>query len=634
LLDGCDAVVVFGEESAARVLSDERLGGAWPKVLVVHARTLAAEEEVTPADEEKKLYARAAAHFACDAATARRLEEAGLECWLPLGGAEFAGQAERRALGLAQALSLFVSAAARGAQADTPRRPAATEPLMLEEKIREALPDLTVAREDDLALTEFAAFNQGRDYPRMRRWELPFALFKARLSSTASVFDCTINPLDFGARLQSLYPHALYRHWNPVQQGRFVLPVGVPDAAFDRVVCVNTLEHLLREQREALVAELALKLKPGGLLVVTSDFYFEDFWSRPELLRAGVMRADRAEIFNGWNLVTPDEILSVCARQALRPLDERAWSAPAPTDAGLYRNVEPHSHACVAAVFRKDGAAALLPERKRVALSLLTWNTREVSIESLSALVREAAMLRRLGHEPFIIVCDNGSNDGLQEALREADPRVAFEHRFILNPENRGSSVARNQIIDCALEAGADYLLMTDGDIELVPFSSFAMLRHMEDSGHRLGCLGAAMYGHSARREQTSRTLFSLAGLPVEEENLLAWTQYGMFRREVFESGVRFDTTHPFDRGGWGCEDNDLAFQMSVKGYVIRRFGGMTYLHRDINSSVRVLRALGVDPSANYEQRRRYVVEKWAGVPAISDGPLKELRAFRMRFSA
>jgi hypothetical protein len=97
---------------------------------------------------------------------------------------------------------------------------------------------------------------------------------------------------------------------------------------------------------------------------------------------------------------------------------------------------------------------------------------------------------------------------------------------------------------------------------------------------------------------------------------------------------VRFDTAHPFDRKGWGCEDNDLAFQMTVAGYAIQRFCGMTYLHRAINSSVRILRALGVDPSANYEERRRYVVAKWEGTPAISGGPLKQLRDYRMRFSA
>ncbi|HST50361.1 MAG TPA: glycosyltransferase [Pyrinomonadaceae bacterium] len=630
----CGAAVVFGVAQAFLMLSDERLRSARLKILVAHA----GERPAPLCDEEKALYARAFAHFALDAGAARLLEEAGFERWLPLGGVAASAQAEQLALGLAQPLSLALSTQdATGNDAQTaPLAQAhrAPSPNMFEENTGYAIGNTTAARKEDLALTEFSAFNHGRNYPQMRRWEMPFALFKARLSSTSCVLDCTINPLDFGDRLQSLYPHALYRHWNPVQRGEFRLPVGVPDGAFDRVVCINTLEHLLSEQREALVRELALKLKPGGLLVLTSDFYFEDFWSRPELQRMGVVRADRQEIFGGWNRVAPEEILRVCASNGLHPLDEGAWHSPEATDPTLYRNVEPHPHACIAAVFSKGKGAALIPDGRKIALSLLTWNTRDISLDALGALVREAAMLRRLGHEPFVVVCDNGSTDGLREALSDADGRIEIEHCFILNPENRGSSVARNQIIDLALENDADYLFMTDGDIELVPFSSFAMLRHMEDCGHTLGCLGAAMYGQSPLREETTPYLYSLAGLPVEEDNLLAWTQYGMFRREVFEAGVRFDVTHPFDREGWGCEDNDLAFQMHVKGFAIRRFGGMTYLHRSINSSVRVLRSLGVDPSANYERRRRYVIDKWAGVPSINDGPLRQLRNFRMRFSA
>jgi GT2 family glycosyltransferase len=629
----CDAVVVFGEVLARRLLSDERLKETWPKFLAAHVRGRAG----VFADAERRLLQRAGGHFAFDAEAARLLEEAGLDGWRPLGGESLCADSSRAALVLAQPLSLVLAAATAqsGAGHGSIQAQAENTTTTMNYEIRGALPDMAVALDDDLKLTEYEAFNHGRDYPRMRRWELPFAFFKSRLSSTSTVLDCTINPVDFAARLHSLYPHALYRHWNPVQRGQFALPVGVPDEGFDRVVCVNTLEHLLRDQREALLAELARKLKPGGLLVVTCDYYFEDFWSRPELLRMGVVRADRQEVFNGFNRVAPDELSGLCARHGLRPLSGEAWAAPNAGEAGLYRNVEPHPHACIGGVFKKGEGTALLPAPKRVALALLTWNTRDISLESLGALVSEAAMLRRLGHEPFIVVCDNGSTDGLREALRDADERIEIEHEFILNAENRGSSVARNQIIDCALGArSADYLLFTDGDIEVIPFSSFAMLRHMENNGHRLGCVGAAMYGQSPARERTTPFLYSLAGLQVDEDNLLAWTQYGMFRREVFEAGVRFDESAPFDREGWGCEDNDLAFQMHVKGYLIRRFNGMTYLHRDINSSVRVLRALGVDPSANYEQRRRYVVQKWEGTPAIDGGPLKQLRNFRMRFSA
>ena len=79
---------------------------------------------------------------------------------------------------------------------------------------------MLIAKQADSQLTEFAAFNEGRDYPHMRRWELPFVLYRMRLPNTAAVLDCTINPLDFGERLRGLYPHVLYRHHNPIQGGR------------------------------------------------------------------------------------------------------------------------------------------------------------------------------------------------------------------------------------------------------------------------------------------------------------------------------------------------------------------------------------------------------------------------------
>ncbi|HEX8559489.1 MAG TPA: glycosyltransferase [Pyrinomonadaceae bacterium] len=631
-----DALVVFGEGPALRLLGDEGAAGARPKVVVAHVAAPASAFT----DGGRELLRGAGGHFAFGAEAAAALGAAGLDCWLPVGGEDARGDATAAALGLAQPLSLAVAGAAaaragerdRGAQLHTDGTT-----MNIDFSIPEPLPDMTVARESDLALPEFAAFNHGRDYPRMRRWELPFALHKARLAGTMSVLDCTINPLDFADRVRQLYPHVLYRHHSPAQGARFEPPVGFPDESFDRVVCVNTLEHLLAEQREQLLAEMARKLKPGGLLVVTSDFYFEDFRTRPELLRMGLVRADGGEVFNGFNRVTPAGLAEACARHGLAPLGGGAGGAPpespSQSDATLYRNVEPYPHATVGAVFRKGDGAALLPPRRKVTLGLLTWNTRDISLESLGALVREAAMLGRLGHDASVVVCDNGSADGLREALAGLDGKLAVEHRFILNDENRGSSVARNQIIDHFLERGGDYLLFTDGDIEIVPHSSFAMLRHMEDSGRLLGCVGAAMYGQSPLRQQATPHLYALAGMQLDADTLLAWTQYGLFRREVFESGVRFDTATPFDREGWGCEDNDLAFQMTVGGFRIQRFCGMTYLHRAINSSVRVLRALGVDPAANYEERRRYVVAKWEGTPAIS-GPLKQLRDYRMRFSA
>ena len=55
----------------------------------------------------------------------------------------------------------------------------------------------------------------------------------------------------------------------------------------------------MREQRDALIASLARKLKPGGRLLLTSDYYFDSSWTDPAFLKAGVMRADRAEFLGG-----------------------------------------------------------------------------------------------------------------------------------------------------------------------------------------------------------------------------------------------------------------------------------------------------------------------------------------------
>jgi glycosyltransferase involved in cell wall biosynthesis/SAM-dependent methyltransferase len=488
-------------------------------------------------------------------------------------------------------------------------------------------PDLALAREEHLAYPEFLAANRGADLPRMRRWEIPFALSQARLGENMAVLDCTINPAGFRERLLALFPNTLYRHWNPIQNGSFAMPFGFSDEAFDRVVCINTLEHLLKPQRAALVRGLARCLKPGGLLVLTTDHYFDSLWERPEVLRSGVVRSDREEVFGGWNQVPLAEWAELGAAGDLYPLLTPARE-PRADEPGLYRNLQPYDHGTMGGVFVKGAVA--VPHR-RVVLSLLTWNTRNVSLESAHAYIREARMLRRLGCDPCLCICDNGSTDGTAEALRQVEQELEMPHRFIYNATNLGNSIARNQIIDYVLECGADYLLFMDGDIEVVPFSSFAMLRYLESRGHRLGCIGADSAGQTQQRERAAPCLFSVEECRTEAVDLVAWTQYGMFRRAVFEAGVRFDETGPMGKPGWGFEDNDLAFQLEARGFVNQRFFGMTYLHRAPRSSTRNLRAEGIDPNPLFEERKQHVVTKWAGVPVIEQGPLSIMRRIQVR---
>lgn len=490
-------------------------------------------------------------------------------------------------------------------------------------KARGEISTMTIARNDDLNLTEFAAFNFGFDYPKMRRWELPFALYQMRLSGFMSVLDCTINPVNFKDRLLNLYPNVVYRHHQTINGYKvFSLPNGVPDEAFDRVICINTLEHLFKSQREELLAEMARKLKPGGILVITCDQYPDYFRQKPELLKMGMVSSESEEVFNGFNQVTERELIEVLKKYGLNPLVETFTEIE---EDEKYKNVEPYPHSCLGIVFGKTEKPAL-PKGKKIMLSLLSWNTKESTIDSLNAYINEAEMLQRLGCEPFIVVCDNGSIDGTSELLKQLDKQIKFPHRFILNKENKGSSIARNQIIDLLLERGDDYLMMMDGDIEVVPFSSFAMMRYMEEQGRLLGCLGPHSSGFSPLRERTTKFQFDLSKCRKEYVNYVAWTQYGMFRREMFADGIRFDANDPFDGEGWGFEDNDLAFQIIAKGYQIQVFTGMTYLHRNVHSSIRVMKSNGSDPRINYENRRLYIIDKWKKSAFVPPNVIKSLQ--------
>jgi hypothetical protein len=274
------------------------------------------------------------------------------------------------------------------------------------------------------------------------------------------------------------------------------------------------------------------------------------------------------------------------------------------------------------------------PRGKRIVLSLLTWNTREVSRKALRALIDEAQLLRRLDQEPHLCVVDNGSDDGTCEAIKnelEACKSLRIPHRLIDNKENTGNSEARNQIISYVRESSADYLLMIDGDIVVVPLSSFMMLLHMEKSGPNLGCLGADNTLQSPNEKEVSPYLAGVHNAMLREQKEIAWTQYGMFRRAVFESGVRFPTDARFQGPGWGFEDVDLAFQMIDKGFQLQHFVGMKYLHQHLQSSIDCMSKLpGLDGKAIFDSRKAWLIEKWKAHPAISREALE--RVYHQQF--
>lgn len=262
---------------------------------------------------------------------------------------------------------------------------------------------------------------------------------------------------------------------------------------------------------------------------------------------------------------------------------------------------------------------ALLPRPSRLTLGLLTWNTSVVSLEAFRRLLAEAETLRLLGFDPDVLVVDNGSSDGTLSAMLDflAENPTTIPYHFERNPRNLGNSIARNQMIDRALDRGSEFILFTDGDLEIIPWSTPSLVAYLE-SHPDAGCCGFHSGGQTKKREEATPLCDCIFTLREDQNQPVAWTQYGLFRMEMFRRGIRFDESGPFGGPGWGFEDNDLYFQMKVAGWKAPCFDGAIYLHRNKHSSIAILEGEGENPEALYEARRQYLCKKWAGVPIIN----------------
>jgi glycosyltransferase involved in cell wall biosynthesis len=238
----------------------------------------------------------------------------------------------------------------------------------------------------------------------------------------------------------------------------------------------------------------------------------------------------------------------------------------------------------------------LFPTPKKIALSLMVWNTKDISLENVEALKAESKRLKVMGYDTEVIVLDNGSSDGFIAALKKQKHDLAI----ITNKTNKGSSVGRNQIIDRAIKGNADYLLFNDGDITCVPWSIVSTIKCME-SDASISCLGAFWDSWSDDPVKCSPH-WSKRIVPMKCD-IIAPTQYGVWRRDLFQT-VRFDEGFG---PGWGWEDDDLFLSMKKVGFVPSIFIGMTYLHRHIHH--------GHHGHANadelYNKRREYMIAKW-----------------------
>lgn len=123
-----------------------------------------------------------------------------------------------------------------------------------------------------------------------------------------------------------------------------------------------------------------------------------------------------------------------------------------------------------------------------VACIVLSYNGKALALQTVES-------LRRLDYPAYrVVVVDNGSTDGTEEALRASYPEVTI---LRVDP-NRGISNGLNSGIRHALEQGDDYLLILNNDIEVHP----AMVREMvavAESDPTIGVVGPKTYYYADR---------------------------------------------------------------------------------------------------------------------------------------
>lgn len=109
------------------------------------------------------------------------------------------------------------------------------------------------------------------------------------------------------------------------------------------------------------------------------------------------------------------------------------------------------------------------PARPDVSILILSWNTRELTLECLDSLPRSVD--DDLTYE--VIVVDNGSRDASAEALAERN-----DIELVRNAQNRGYAAAVNQAY---ARARGDHVLLLNSDVEFEPGALSALLRFLRD---------------------------------------------------------------------------------------------------------------------------------------------------------
>lgn len=235
----------------------------------------------------------------------------------------------------------------------------------------------------------------------------------------------------------------------------------------------------------------------------------------------------------------------------------------------------------------------MLDGRPSLVVAIVSWNTRELLRDCVSALLR---------HPPSrpmeIWVADNDSSDGSVEMLRRDFPQV---HR-IESAENLGFAAATNQVL--ARATGRDVLLL-NSDARVLP-GALDRLLHALDRDASLGIVGAHLLNPDGslqascwRAPSVSRELAHLWHIEARGQGLtypMARWRDGRARRvDVVQGacmlvrGATVEDIGPLDEGYFMfSEETEWCERARRRGWRVAWIPGAFVLHHGGGSTKRV----------------------------------------------
>ncbi len=223
-----------------------------------------------------------------------------------------------------------------------------------------------------------------------------------------------------------------------------------------------------------------------------------------------------------------------------------------------------------------------------VVVVVLNWNGREDTLACLRS-------LERVDYAPFtVLVVDNGSQDGSEEAIRKAFP----QHEFVQTGKNLGYAGGNNLGIERALKSSCDYVLVLNNDTEVDPGFLTAMVDCAEQDPH-IGITGAAIayadrpqslwaFGGGRFNVATATVRHVQREVPADSLATRGHVHFYitgcaiLLRSEMVRQVGTFDTSYFHF-----CEDVDLCLRAERAGYRVAVAPGARLVHK-VSASTKV----------------------------------------------